>query len=605
MLTDMPVTFFKHKQLPAAALFAPLLSLFFLFAPFAVGTGLTQNQRDELGAAIGKFERLTKDSGRGMQREAWERQAAEFERIKKMPGNFSTEAFFYEARSHEELADRSKRTTDYIMAARLYSRLAQDYPRHALADNALFNQAVILSGPLKQPDEASTVLNSLLARYPNGDMKNEALRLRDSLTAGGKPAVSRPGAAAPEPGRKSTSAAGIFQYPKGTVGVVNAKTPASGALLSLLSWDADQQLFSLTIGFAGKAKYTSSVLPPAPQAADGTGRLVLDLLDTRLDPGVKKQLRFTNLPVSEVRVSAQSGAATRLVLDLTQAQSYKITPLYNPYRLKLEISADKPLAGGHQLKPAAGASAGRPAGNPGAKPAVPGNIAQQLGLGIKTIAVDAGHGGTDPGAIGNGITESKYTLEIALLLGKRLQSKGFTVIYTRESDKKLDLKERTTLANERKADIFISIHLNSSVKKDALGLEAYYLDVARSDAASVVAARENAVDVNATSDLQFILSDLTRNAKRDESRAIATLVLERTVTKLKSGGFSVKHNGVRSAPFFVLMGARMPAFLIEVGYLSNRADAARLKNKKYLESLADGIAEGLLAYRVKINSIKP
>jgi N-acetylmuramoyl-L-alanine amidase len=437
-------------------------------------------------------------------------------------------------------------------------------------------------------------------------MKNEASRLRDSLTPDGKPAVNRPGTAAPEPGRKNTSATGIFQYPKGTVGVVNAKTPTSGALLSLLSWDADKQLFTLTIGFAGKAKYTSSVLPPASQTVDGgTGRLVLDLLNTRLDPGVKKQLRFANLPVSEVRVSAQSGSTTRLVLDLTQAQSYKITPLYNPYRLKLEISADKTLSGGNLLKPAAGASAGKPSGNPGSKSAAPGNIAQQLGLGIKTIAVDAGHGGSDPGAIGNGITESKYTLEIALLLGKRLQSRGFTVIYTRENDKKLDLKERTTLANERKADIFISIHLNSSVKKDALGLETYYLDVARSDAASVVAARENAVDVNATSDLQFILSDLTRNAKRDESRAIATLVLERTVAKLKSGGFKVKHNGVRSAPFFVLMGARMPAFLIEVGYLSNSADAARLKNRKYLESLADGIAEGLLAYRAKINSIKP
>ncbi|MDR1242296.1 MAG: N-acetylmuramoyl-L-alanine amidase [Deltaproteobacteria bacterium] len=602
----MPFIFLQHQRFPAASLFAPLLSLFFLFAPCAAGTGLAQSQRDELGAAIGRFERLSKDSGRGMQREAWEKQAAEFERIKKMPGNFSTEAFFYEARSHEELADRSKRTADYLLAARLYSRLAQDYPRHALADNALFNQAVILSGPLKQPAEAAKVLNALLARYPNGDMKNEASRLRDSLAPGGKPAVSRPGTAAPEPaGRQNVPAAGVFQHPKGTVGVVNAKTPVSGALLSLLSWDADKQLFTLTIGFAGKAKYTSSLLPPAPGAVDGTGRLVLDLLNTRLDPGVKKQLRFTNLPVSEVRVSAQSGATTRLVLDLTQAQSYKITPLYNPYRLKLEISADKPLPGGKPLKAAPGASTGKAPAAPEGKPAVSGNIAQQLGLGIKTIAVDAGHGGSDPGAIGNGITESKYTLEIALLLGKRLQSKGFTVIYTRESDKKLDLKERTTLANERKADIFISIHLNSSVKKDALGLEAYYLDVARSDAASVVAARENAVDVNATSDLQFILSDLTRNAKRDESRAIATLVLERTVAKLKSGGFSVKHNGVRSAPFFVLMGARMPAFLIEVGYLSNSADAGRLKNKKYLENLADGIAEGLLAYRVKINSIKP
>jgi N-acetylmuramoyl-L-alanine amidase len=410
-----------------------------------------------------------------------------------------------------------------------------------------------------------------------------------------------------------------FQHPKGTVGVVNAKAPASGGLLSLLSWEAEDGLFTLTIGFAGQAKYKSSLLPPTGQTATGTGRLVLDLLNTRLDPGVKKQLRFKDLLISEVRVNELNAETTRLALDLNNVRSYKISPLYKPYRLKLELSADQNLKGGSAINlpskagaaadatsGAAGAAAGSASlSNTGGKTAGTGSIVEQLGLGIKTVVVDAGHGGTDPGAIGNGITENKYTLTIALLLGKRLKDKGFNVIYTRNSDKKLDLKERTTLANEQKADIFISIHLNSSVKKDALGLEAYYLDVARSDAASVVAARENAVDVNATSDLQFILSDLTRNSKRDESHALSDLVLDCAIARLKKNGFDVRHNGVRSAPFFVLMGARMPAFLIEVGYLSNSADAARLKNKKYLENLADGIAEGIVAYRNRINAIKP
>jgi N-acetylmuramoyl-L-alanine amidase len=629
-LSNMLLIFLKHNKhvIPRALL--PLLSVIFLFAPCAVGTSSAQNQREELGQAIAAFEKLSKDTGRGMQREPWEKQAAEFERIKKLPGNFAAEAFFYEARSHEELADRSKKNADYIQATRLYGRLAQDYPRHALADNALFNQSMILSGPLKEPAKAVKILDTLIAQYPKSDMYAEAVRLRDSL----RPDVKATPAAGQAPGTTVTPAAQVdktpgsanspqtanphqnkdFQYPKGTIGVVNAKTPATGALLSLLSWDADRQLFTLTIGFAGQAKYNSSILPPASSAANTSGRLVLDLQDTQLDPTVKRHLRFKDLPVSGVRVSEQNAKTTRLVLDLNQVSSYKITVLYKPYQLKVEISADKILEGGNSLKPSAGSQLTTPArpagpaasgGSTGGKAPAAGTIVEQLGLGIKTVVVDAGHGGTDPGAIGNGITESKYTLEIAQLLGKRLQSKGFTVIYSRNSDKRIDLKERTTLANEKKADVFISIHLNSSRNKDALGLETYYLDAARSDAASVVAARENAVDVNATSDLQFILSDLTRNSKRDESKALSTLVLDRTVARLKNSGFSVRNNGVRSAPFYVLMGARMPAFLIEVGYLSNNADAGRLKNKKYLESLADGITEGIVAYRGRINAIRP
>ncbi|MDR2825278.1 MAG: N-acetylmuramoyl-L-alanine amidase, partial [Deltaproteobacteria bacterium] len=609
----------KYNKLVIPGALVSLLSVIFFFAPCAVGTSSAQNQREELGRAIADFEKLSKDTNRGMQREPWEKQAAEFERIKKLPGNFAAEAFFYEARSHEELADRSKKGADYTQAARLYGRLVQDYPRHALADNALFNQSMILSGPLKEPAKAVKILDTLIAQYPKSDMYAEAVRLRDSL----RPNVKALPDARPAAGSAATPAVPVdktprsadspqtpnpskdkdFQYPKGTIGVVNAKAPASGALLSLLSWDANRQLFTLTIGFAGQAKYNSSILPPVSSAANTSGRLVLDLQDTQLEPTVKKHLRFKDLPVSGVRISEQNAKTTRLVLDLNQVSSYKITVLYKPYQLKVEISADKILEGGNSLRPSASSqltAPGASGGGASGKAPATGTIVEQLGLGIKTVVVDAGHGGTDPGAIGNGITESQYTLEIAQLLGKRLQSKGFTVIYSRNSDKRIDLKERTTLANEKKADIFISIHLNSSRNKDALGLETYYLDVARSDAASVVAARENAVDVNATSDLQFILSDLTRNSKRDESKALSTLVLDRTIARLKASGFGVRHNGVRSAPFYVLMGARMPAFLIEVGYLSNSADAGRLKNKKYLESLADGITEGLVAYRGRI-----
>jgi len=263
---------------------------------------------------------------------------------------------------------------------------------------------------------------------------------------------------------------------------------------------------------------------------------------------------------------------------------------------------------------ASGGTARRPAtttpatGAQGAPPSVNrapgGSIAEQLGLGINTVVIDAGHGGKDPGAHGGGIKESKYTLNLAKMVGQRLQKQGIKVLYTRDSDKYIALEDRTSLANNRKADIFISIHVNSSNNKTHNGLETYYLDVARSDAAAVVAARENAVGVNQTNDLQFILSDLTRNTKRDESLELARTVQRYTLQHLSMGGFKVNDNGVRSAPFYVLMGARMPAFLVEVGYLSNSNDLVLLKNSKYMERLADGISAGIMAYKKKLVSVK-
>ncbi|MDR2050751.1 MAG: N-acetylmuramoyl-L-alanine amidase [Deltaproteobacteria bacterium] len=541
-------------------------------------------QQENLHRTIQDFEALRRDTQRGMRRDSWEKMDKRFADIQKQSPAFAAEAFFYRARSLEELGDRSKNAKDYRAAAGLYADFSVKYAEHPLADNALFNQAILLSGPLRDRPEALKALDRLLRLYPKGDMHSEAAALRERLQASAPPPVQPPAPAQPPaPGKTS-----------GSNGDKNTRPPASGALLSYLEWSGDSAEFLLSIGFAGRAKYRRDTLPPEP-AQRLPARVRLDLLNTSPAANLRRNITFTGTPLTAINISQPAGGITRLELDLGGARSYKVSVLDNPYRLQVRFSAEQVLPGAEDLFSLAR----------GVRRAAPsnGNLGEQLGLVVKTVLIDAGHGGRDPGAVGNGLREADITLKLADSLGNILKKQGFNVIYTRNGDYYVPLEDRTSLANNKKADLFISIHVNSSTNKDASGLETYYLDVARSDAAALVAARENSVNVNNTSDLQFILSDLARNGKKEESMAVARLLQQASLKKVRQAGFRIRDNGVRSAIFHVLMGARMPACLIEIGYLSNSADVARLKNPRYIQALAEGISAGIVEYRARIGAL--
>ncbi len=229
-----------------------------------------------------------------------------------------------------------------------------------------------------------------------------------------------------------------------------------------------------------------------------------------------------------------------------------------------------------------------------------GTLVQQLGLTVHTIMIDAGHGGKDPGASGvGGIKEKDVNLDFALILGRELKKEGFDVIYTRTTDKFIALEDRTAMANVQKADLFISIHCNAIGIPGFSGMETYYLDLATSKDAVRVAARENAVSTKSISDLQVILTDLMLNSKLKESKDLAKATHARMSRGIKAK-YPVKDNGVRSAPFYVLMGAKMPAVLVELGYITNAAEAKRLQSDAYLSHIAKGISQGVLAYKRQI-----
>jgi N-acetylmuramoyl-L-alanine amidase len=216
--------------------------------------------------------------------------------------------------------------------------------------------------------------------------------------------------------------------------------------------------------------------------------------------------------------------------------------------------------------------------------------------------IDAGHGGHDPGTIGHGGLEEKdLVLDVALRLERLVrQELGTDVILTRSSDVFVPLEERTAIANSRGADLFLSVHANASRSAAARGIETYFLSFARSPHAEAVAARENAISPATLKDLQSLVRAIMTNNKIVESRDFASAVHESMVSGLRRQ-YAVPDRGVHTAPFYVLIGANMPAVLAEISFLSNPEDERRLRTSEYRELLARSLLAGVRGYLEALN----
>jgi len=228
-------------------------------------------------------------------------------------------------------------------------------------------------------------------------------------------------------------------------------------------------------------------------------------------------------------------------------------------------------------------------------------LVEQLGLTVHTVMVDAGHGGKDPGATGVGkLREKNVNLKLAKILSERLKKMGFKVLYTRTTDTFIPLRQRTAMANARHADLFISIHCNAHPNPVFSGLETYSLNLASTPDEVRVAARENSAEPGRISDMQRILDELMHASKLSESSEFAKADHSATLSAIRGARHSVRNRGTHEAPFYVLLGARMPAILVEVGYITNPVEAAKLRDDRYLDQLAKGIADGVQEYKERI-----
>jgi N-acetylmuramoyl-L-alanine amidase len=227
-------------------------------------------------------------------------------------------------------------------------------------------------------------------------------------------------------------------------------------------------------------------------------------------------------------------------------------------------------------------------------------------LKISRIVIDAGHGGHDTGTVGpTGLMEKDLCLDVALRLGKLFEQKlpGADVVYTRSDDTFIPLEERTRIANEAKADLFVSIHANSSPDRAARGIETYYLNLKGSPEAMEVAARENAASQQSIHDLEDLVKRITRTEKIDESKELAEDIQESLSKRVQKTAKTVRNRGVRKAPFVVLIGADMPSILTEVSFLSNPSDEQLLKKPEHRQRIAEGVYQGVAQYLESMNSL--
>lgn len=224
------------------------------------------------------------------------------------------------------------------------------------------------------------------------------------------------------------------------------------------------------------------------------------------------------------------------------------------------------------------------------------SLAQQLGLGVRKIVIDPGHGGSDPGAMAFGLKEKDIVLKVAQKVAKILEkTQRYEVALTRSKDVYLPLEERTAIANTLNGDLFISIHVNAHPDNTIGGVETYFLNLATNAEAMRVAALENATSTHNISELQGILTDLMRNSKIDESSRLARFVQANLATGMNKQ-YNSRDLGVKQAPLYVLIGAEMPAVLAEISFITNPKEAELLREESYLDRIAEQIVAGIVAY---------
>jgi len=313
-------------------------------------------------------------------------------------------------------------------------------------------------------------------------------------------------------------------------------------------------------------------------------------------------------PASEVagsresRLSGTAGEAPHV-----SASTPESSPSRTAKTSAENYTADSPVPG-HKSTVAASSRVDDPARPREAQPTSTGerSLTRALGLKIGRIVIDPGHGGHDTGAIGpTGYREKDLVLDVALRLGKLLERKmGAEVIYTRDDDTFIPLEERTNIANQAGADLFLSIHANFSSDTAARGIETYYLNFSASDEALEVAARENATSQKTVHELQDLVQNIALKEKIDESREFAADVQHALWLGEVAKAPGLRNRGVKKAPFIVLIGAHMPSVLAEISFVSNATDERRLRTPEYRQRIAESLYRGISRYASGLSGVK-
>jgi N-acetylmuramoyl-L-alanine amidase len=479
-------------------------------------------------------------------------------------------ALYKVGRLYTKLYGYSGLEKDLDSAIESYRKIVADYQNHSLADDAQYRIGEIFYDQKDSPSQAYVEFLKGEITFPNGDMRLRTQKMLNELAL-------------------------VIRERENKKNGHNAPAVKGLTLVQDIRHWSTPNYTRVVIDLDKPVKYSSHLLKKDPKLKKPR-RLYLDLEGTRVGSEIESSIPIKDGLLQRARAGQYTNDKVRVVLDIESISRHKIFPLYDPYRIVVDVRGDENEENNNptvvkKRSPRKGIRRQK-------EPDKSVSLARQLGLNVRTIVIDPGHGGKDPGTfVKGGLMEKDIVLDIAKILAPKLEEKlGCKVILTRDEDVFLSLEKRTAFANVNKADLFISLHVNANDVRGVHGVETYILNMATDKRAMMLAAAENATSEKNISDLQKILNELMLNTKITESSKLAHEVQEGITGHMEKNRITVKDLGVKQAPFYVLIGAEMPAVLVEVGFITNPTERRRLGSKKYLADLAEGITSGIDDY---------
>jgi N-acetylmuramoyl-L-alanine amidase len=499
-----------------------------------------------------------------------------------------------------------------------YLFLLKHYPASQFRHDALFTVGQIQREDLAQPDAAEQTFQEFLKRFPRAPQVAQA---REALAA-----LARERDEAKKPAAQTQMAQQRESQ---------SRLPQ---VTTLRHWNGDNYT-RIVIDVEETVKWESARIA-------NPDRIYFDLYKAKLSSTLSgKTFEVQGGFLKSIRVAQNQQGVVRVVLDVDKVKDFSVFLLPNPHRVVVDVygegvstakaepaaeKAEKAPAKSEIAKteppkepPATGKAPGktretererkeREASEALAKltPAEPTrdgelSLTRAIGLKVRRVVIDAGHGGHDTGTVGpTGLMEKELCLDVALRLGRLLKERvpGIEVVYTREDDTFIPLEERAPIANQARGDLFISVHANASRDRSARGVETYYLSFSNDADALEIAARENALSQSSVSDLQDVLKRIARNEKLEESKELAREVQDSLASRMRRVSKANKSRGVKKAPFVVLIGANMPSILAEISFISNPTDESLLKKTDHRNRVAEGIFSGVRKYMDNLGS---
>ncbi|MFH2124862.1 MAG: N-acetylmuramoyl-L-alanine amidase [Pseudomonadota bacterium] len=589
--------------------------------------------------ATSYFTELKDDKDRVGSKENWDTASKNFQKIhdRQPKSAYAAASLFMLGRITYSRYLQFNEVADLDNSLKYYQDVTTLFPWHQLADDSLFTQGRIQLEDKKDPQEAARLYARITSEYYTGELMSKAREKLEILAKDFNIPLPQAGASQPavssQPSTEDSPPVDVSELP-------NVKNRSY--VLPVKYWSSNNYT-RIVINTSRPVSYKEELLE---KVGEQPRRLFIDFDKSYIEPQYRAPIPIQDGLLQQVRTAQFSPDTVRVVLDIESIKSYKIYSLPDPFRVIVDVHGQSnftEVAGVDKLTPPENQTRegivllepeivkGRPEANRdttndkntpililqdykknklSAKPKKPApelnapltspslSLAQQLNLGVRRIVLDPGHGGKDPGASAFGMLEKDIVLKVAKKLAVKLKKEmGYEVILTRNDDTFISLEERTAIANTNSADLFISLHLNAHPSEKVYGFETYYLNLSTDSEAIRVAALENATSTHQLSDLQTILSDIMKNSKIDESSRLAQKVQDALSSGLTDRKYQqVKSLGVKQAPFYVLIGAEMPAILIEMAFLSNKTDAHQVKKEGYQDALAAEIVQGLQKY---------